>query len=345
MGKLNKVRLLGELVEVVESVQGEEEFCEQLQHRLMDFRRTGFRDMEPLMFGSKDQADLVGQPLERFRFAEAIAYLDQNMRLDRDLYQLAEESLKRFKSQRAVMYTRATEAQNKFYDLLDQLVEGEHCSNMNVLVRSELHELSGARKCLRRVVNQMIMHPLTERTYSETMRLIKCLVAKLCVLMPFHIPCTIHWGLIRNEEVTQLANSLSDELACLQLELLRQREQLSLARRMEQERTSGHLLELHVGNAKASDEEMSERSDRQTLIEMQAARPQQFSDSGYGTDRDSDSSSTTDQWRSSDQRSVQQSADETATRRQNFAEAMRRYKEVHRRRMDELSDNQQTCSI
>ncbi|XP_034124479.1 uncharacterized protein LOC117581422 isoform X2 [Drosophila guanche] len=137
MGKLNKVRLLGELVEVVESVQGEEEFCEQLQHRLMDFRRTGFRDMEPLMFGSKDQADLVGQPLERFRFAEAIAYLDQNMRLDRDLYQLAEESLKRFKSQRAVMYTRATEAQNKFYDLLDQLVEGEHCSNMNVVTGAQ----------------------------------------------------------------------------------------------------------------------------------------------------------------------------------------------------------------
>ncbi|XP_034671085.1 uncharacterized protein LOC117903280 [Drosophila subobscura] len=359
MGKLNKVRLLGELVEVVESVQGEEEFCEQLQHRLMEFRRTGFRDMEPLMFGSEDQAELVGQPLERVRFAEAIAYLDQNMRLDRDLYQLAEESLKRFKSQRAVLYTRATEAQNKFYDLLDQLVEGENCSDMNVLVRSELHELSGARKCLRRVVNQMIRHPLTERTYSETMRLIKCLVAKLCVLMPFHIPCTVHWGLIRNEELTQLASSLSEELACLQLELFRQREQLCLERRMAQERTSGHLLELRVGNAKASDEEISDRSDRsdrQTIIEMLAARPQQFSDSGYGSDRDSDSSSTTDQWRGSDQRSVQQSADETATRRRNFAAAMRRYKDVQRRRaelglpsfeaeLEELSASQQPCSL
>ncbi|XP_022232212.2 uncharacterized protein LOC111080725 isoform X2 [Drosophila obscura] len=133
MGRLNKVRLLGELVEVVESVQGEEEFCEQLHRRLMEFRRTGFRDMEPLIFGSDEQAELVGQPLERYHFAEAIAYLDQNMRLDRDLYQLAEDSLKRFKNQRAVMCTRASEAQNKFYDLLDKLVEGENCSDMNIV--------------------------------------------------------------------------------------------------------------------------------------------------------------------------------------------------------------------
>ncbi|XP_022232211.2 uncharacterized protein LOC111080725 isoform X1 [Drosophila obscura] len=255
MGRLNKVRLLGELVEVVESVQGEEEFCEQLHRRLMEFRRTGFRDMEPLIFGSDEQAELVGQPLERYHFAEAIAYLDQNMRLDRDLYQLAEDSLKRFKNQRAVMCTRASEAQNKFYDLLDKLVEGENCSDMNIRVRSELHELSGARKCLRRVVNQMIIHPLSERTYSETMRMIKCLVAKLCVLMPFHIPCTIRWGLIRNEEVTHLNDSLTDELSCLQLELYRQREQVFLDRSIEQERISGHLLELHVGNAKVPEEE------------------------------------------------------------------------------------------
>ncbi|XP_002134448.2 uncharacterized protein [Drosophila pseudoobscura] len=314
MGKLNKVRLLGELVEVVEAVQGEEDFCAQLSRRLMEFRRTGFRDIEPLLFGSEEQAELLGQPLDRYHFAEAIAYLDQNMRLDKDLYQLAEDSLKKFKTQRAVMYSRASAAQSKFYDLLDQLLEGENCSDMNMRVRSELHELSGAHKCLRRVTNQLIFHPLSEKTYSETMRMIKCLVAKLCVLMPFHIPCTLRWGLIRNEEVTCLTDSLTEDLSSLHLELNQQRKQVLLDRSMEQERASGHLLELHVGSSNASEEEIEE--------------PQQAYDSGCSTDRDSDSSSTTDQRRSIDHRSVQQSLAETATRQQNFLECMKRYKQL-----------------
>ncbi|XP_030381681.1 uncharacterized protein LOC115629365 [Scaptodrosophila lebanonensis] len=251
LGRLNKARLIGELIEVVETLQVEQLFCDYLNKRLIEFRRQNHRDLEPLIYGDAEEAAVCGLTLVRYRFAEAIAYLDRYVREDMELYQIAEDCLKKFKAQRTAVYTRAGESQRKFFDVIDKLLMGETVSDMKSKIRAEVFEFCGLRRHVRKIRKELLVSPFNDANYYKTIGNIKYLIARLCLFLPIHVPSHIRWIMFRNDTVRETADHITSELAAVQVELSRQRSRIMLQQRRERERVYGRIVEIRIVKAPA----------------------------------------------------------------------------------------------